>query len=103
MKRSALIAGLLSFFVPGLGQIYARKSARGVAILIAAIVVGNLNVSAVLITLFPSDDGSRSRLNAGAACLSLIPYGKSRHRLRPDQRRREGGSLTRRHKGPKKG
>ena len=43
MKRSAVIAGLLSFFIPGLGQIYARKSKRGAAILIAATVVGNLN------------------------------------------------------------
>jgi len=43
MKRNAFVAGLLSFFVPGLGQIYVRKSKRGAAILIATIVVGNLN------------------------------------------------------------
>ena len=43
MKRNAIIASLLSLFVPGLGQIYDHKMERGAAILIAVIIVGNLN------------------------------------------------------------
>lgn len=43
MKRSPIIAALLSLLVPGLGQIYARESKRGALILIAVIIVGNLN------------------------------------------------------------
>jgi len=43
MRKNAAIASALSVFVPGMGQIYAGKSGRGAAILIAAIVVGNLN------------------------------------------------------------
>lgn len=43
MKRNAFIASILSLFVPGLGQIYVRESERGAAILIAVIIVGNLN------------------------------------------------------------
>jgi hypothetical protein len=38
-----ILAGVLSLLVPGLGQICAGKGERGAAILIAAIVVGNLN------------------------------------------------------------
>jgi TM2 domain-containing membrane protein YozV len=44
MSRSPFLAGLLSLLVPGLGQIYAGRGERGAAILIAVIVVGNLNV-----------------------------------------------------------
>ncbi len=44
MERKPIIAGVLSLFVPGLGQIYAGKSNRGAAILVGAIVVGNLNL-----------------------------------------------------------
>jgi hypothetical protein len=43
MKRNAFIASILSLLVPGLGQIYVQKSERGAAILIAVIIVGNLN------------------------------------------------------------
>ena len=43
MKQKSFIAGIFSLLIPGLGQIYAGKSERGVAILIAVIVVGNLN------------------------------------------------------------
>ena len=43
MKRNPIIASLLSFFVPGLGQIYNHKPERGAAILIAVLIVGNLN------------------------------------------------------------
>jgi TM2 domain-containing membrane protein YozV len=37
------LAGFLSLLVPGLGQIYAGKGARGAVILLAVIIVGNLN------------------------------------------------------------
>ena len=43
MSRSPLLAGILSFLVPGLGQIVAGRGRRGAAILVAAIVIGNLN------------------------------------------------------------
>ena len=42
MKRNAVVAGLLSLLVPGLGQMVAGKSERGAAILLAVIVAGNL-------------------------------------------------------------
>lgn len=42
-KRNPFLAALLSIPVPGLGQIYAGKGKRGAAILIATIIVGNLN------------------------------------------------------------
>jgi phosphonate transport system permease protein len=38
-RRSPLVAGVLSALVPGLGQIYARQRYRGVAILIATLVM----------------------------------------------------------------
>ncbi len=41
-KRNPMLAALLSLLVPGLGQIYAGKSERGVAILVAGIIVGTL-------------------------------------------------------------
>jgi len=45
MQRcNPFIAGILSLFVPGLGQIYAGENNKGAAIIVAAIVVGNLNI-----------------------------------------------------------
>ena len=44
MTRKPILATLLSLVVPGLGQICSGKSERGAIILIAAILVGNLNV-----------------------------------------------------------
>ncbi len=44
MKRSWVVAGLLSLVAPGLGQIYGSEKSRGAAILVGAIVVANLNV-----------------------------------------------------------
>jgi TM2 domain-containing membrane protein YozV len=41
--RNPYLASLLSIPVPGLGQIYAGKSARGAGILVVTIIVGNLN------------------------------------------------------------
>ena len=43
MNSSPLRAALLSVLVPGLGQMVAGKSARGAAILAAAIIIGNLS------------------------------------------------------------
>ena len=42
-KRNPYLASILSIPVPGLGQIYAGKDERGAAILIATIIIGNLN------------------------------------------------------------
>lgn len=44
MRNNRIIAGLLSLFVPGLGQIYKGESNRGALILAAAIIIGNLNI-----------------------------------------------------------
>ncbi len=41
-KRDAPVAAVLSILVPGLGQIYAGKQERGVALLVAGIIVGTL-------------------------------------------------------------
>lgn len=43
MSRNPVLSALLSLLVPGLGQIYSGKSIRGAGILIAVLVVGNLN------------------------------------------------------------
>jgi TM2 domain-containing membrane protein YozV len=43
MKRKASLSSILSLLVPGLGQICSGKGERGAIILIAAILVGNLN------------------------------------------------------------
>ncbi len=50
MKRKPATAALLSTLIPGLGQIYLGKGERGAAILIATIIVGNLN--AIWLTLY---------------------------------------------------
>lgn len=51
-NRNPYLACLLSLPIPGLGQIYAGKGARGAAILIVTIIVGNLN--AIWLTLHAS-------------------------------------------------
>jgi len=43
-KKIPLIAGLLSLLIPGLGQIYAGKGNKGAAIIVAAIIIANLNI-----------------------------------------------------------
>lgn len=43
MKKYPFLAGMLSFLVPGLGQIYAGESTRGALILTATILFYNLN------------------------------------------------------------
>ena len=49
MKRNRFVAGFLSLLVPGLGQIYVGRGARGGAILAGAIVIGNLNLIFLLL------------------------------------------------------
>ncbi len=44
MKDSPIIAGILSLLVPGLGQIYGGESNKGAAIIVAAVVIANLNI-----------------------------------------------------------
>lgn len=44
MKRNPIVAGFLSALIPGLGQIYGGESNKGGFILVAAIVIGNLNI-----------------------------------------------------------
>jgi TM2 domain-containing membrane protein YozV len=44
VKRNPVLAGFLSLIIPGLGQIYCGEGNKGAAILIAAIIVGNLNI-----------------------------------------------------------
>ncbi len=44
MKRKQIIAGILSLVIPGLGQIYRGERNKGGFILVAAIVIGNLNI-----------------------------------------------------------
>ncbi|HSR32802.1 MAG TPA: hypothetical protein VLY63_19745 [Anaerolineae bacterium] len=43
MAWKSLLASVFSLLVPGLGQIYTGQGGRGAAILLAAIVIGNLN------------------------------------------------------------
>lgn len=44
MNHNPIIAGILSLLVPGLGQIYSGESTKGAAIIVAAIVIANLNI-----------------------------------------------------------
>jgi len=41
-KRDPPVAAVLSFLVPGLGQMYAGRPERGASILVAGIIVGTL-------------------------------------------------------------
>jgi len=44
MKRSPILAAILSLLIPGMGQIYEGESNKGAAILAGAIIIGNLNI-----------------------------------------------------------
>jgi TM2 domain-containing membrane protein YozV len=44
IKKMPVIAGVLSFIVPGLGQMYKGEGNRGALILALAITFGNLNI-----------------------------------------------------------
>jgi TM2 domain-containing membrane protein YozV len=43
-RRKQIISGILSLIIPGLGQIYSGKNRRGATILVAAIIIANLNI-----------------------------------------------------------
>ncbi len=58
MTLNAGLAVVLSLVVPGLGQICSGKSERGAAILIAALLVGNLN--AIWLSLYGLTDPESS-------------------------------------------
>ena len=50
MKKNPIQASVLSALVPGLGQMFAGQTVRGASILIAVIVIGNLN--AIWLSMF---------------------------------------------------
>jgi len=50
MKRNPILASVFSLLIPGAGQMYCGQSLRGAAILLAVIVVGNLN--AIWLTMY---------------------------------------------------
>ena len=56
MRRNRFIAGFLSLLVPGLGQIYGGRGARGAAILAGAIIIGNLNLAFLLLFAIAEPD-----------------------------------------------
>ena len=58
MNRHPLLAGSLSFLIPGLGQIYGGEGKKGAAILAAAIIIGNLNLLFILAVLSVNPDPS---------------------------------------------
>jgi len=49
MKRKALLSGILSLLIPGLGQIYAGQGIKGAIILASAIIIGNLNIIFIVV------------------------------------------------------
>lgn len=60
MRKNPFIAGLLSLLIPGMGQIYGGRGDKGAAILVAAIIVGNLNLILLLIFAAANPDPSIS-------------------------------------------
>jgi hypothetical protein len=58
MRKNPWIAGLLSLVFLGLGHVYVGKKALGVALMIAFIVIGNLNALWLsTYALAPADSG----------------------------------------------
>ena len=49
MKRNPIIAALLSVLIPGLGHIYSGHTNKGIKLLFAAILIGSLNIIALLL------------------------------------------------------
>lgn len=56
MERNPLVAGLLSLLVPGLGQIYCGEGNKGAAILVAATIIGSLNIIFLPIFILANPD-----------------------------------------------
>ena len=54
--RNPYLAGFLSLLVPGLGQFYTGRGVRGAAILLAVIIVGNLNTIWLSLNALSSPD-----------------------------------------------
>ncbi len=73
MKRSWLVAGLLSLVVPGLGQIYAKEKNRGAAILVGAIIVANLNITILPLIALANPNGPSGVAPSIAAWRYWIP------------------------------
>jgi len=70
MKPNPIFAGVLSALVPGLGQMVSGQSVRGAAILIAVIVVGNLN--AIWLSTFALSTSVTDSLESWASVLPRI-------------------------------
>lgn len=56
MRLNPVVAGLLSSFIPGLGQMYSGASTRGAAILVSAIIIGSLNILFLLFFIAADPD-----------------------------------------------
>jgi len=67
MKPNPILAGVLSALVPGLGQMVSGQSVRGASILIAVIVVGNLN--AIWLSTFALSTSVTDSLESWASVL----------------------------------
>lgn len=67
MKPNPIFAGILSALIPGLGQMVSGQSVRGAAILIAVIVVGNLN--AIWLSAFALSTSVTDSLESWASVL----------------------------------
>jgi len=52
--KKGIIATALSLFIPGMGQIYCKKTTRGFFILVTVLIVGNLN--AIWLSLYGLTD-----------------------------------------------
>jgi TM2 domain-containing membrane protein YozV len=70
VKPNPILAGVFSALVPGLGQMVAGKRVRGAAILIAVIVVGNLN--AIWLSTFALSTGMTDSHEFWASVLPRI-------------------------------
>ncbi len=70
MKLNPILAGVLSALVPGSGQMVSGQGVRGAAILIAVIVVGNLN--AIWLTTFALSTNVTDSLESWASVLPRV-------------------------------
>jgi len=73
MKRTPCLAGLLSLLVPGLGQIYAGKGDKGAAIVVAAVVIANLNILVLPLIALANPDLGAGAPHPNAAWAYWIP------------------------------
>jgi TM2 domain-containing membrane protein YozV len=73
VKRSPILAGILSLFVPGLGQIYGGHGNKGAAIIVGAVVVANLNVIILPLIAIANPNGPVGTTSSIAAWRYWIP------------------------------